>query len=82
VIEPGWISLRARGPARYFGGDLALSERLSERLAEAFAAGDTPATGVASVIGIGVADGRFASSVAARLAVRRRNRDSRLRGRR
>jgi protein ImuB len=80
VIEPGWISLRARGPARYFGGDLALTERLSERLAEAFAAGETPATGVASVIGIGVADGRFASSVAARLAVRRRNRDSRLRG--
>jgi protein ImuB len=80
VIEPGWISLRARGPARYFGGDLALTERLAERLAETFAAGDTPATEVASAIGIGVADGRFASSVAARLAARRRNGDSRHRG--
>jgi protein ImuB len=72
VIEPGWISLPARGPARYFGGDLAFTERLSERLAETFAAAGTPANGVATGIGIGVADGRFASSVAARLAARRR----------
>jgi protein ImuB len=61
VIEPGWISLRARGPSRYFGGDRALVERLHEALA---AIGAPPP-------GIGVADGRFASSVAARLAVRR-----------
>jgi protein ImuB len=74
VIEPGWISLPARGPARYFGGDRALTERLAERLAETFAAADTPATGV----GIGVADGRFASSVAARLAARQQRRDGRL----
>lgn len=61
VIEPGWISLLARGPSRYFGGDRALIERL----------GDTIAGTAASAAGIGVADGRFASSVAARLAVRR-----------
>jgi protein ImuB len=67
VVEPGWISLLARGPARYFGGDLALTERLSERLDEVFTQTGTPAT----AIGIGVADGRFASSVAARLAARR-----------
>ena len=62
VIEPGWISLLARGPSRYFGGDPALAERLVEALGAT--AGPAP--------GIGVADGRFASSVAARLAVRRR----------
>jgi protein ImuB len=64
VIEPGWISLLARGPSRYFGGDRTLAERLEERLGEMLPAdrGD---------VGIGVADGRFASSVASRLAARR-----------
>jgi protein ImuB len=62
VIEPGWISLLARGPSRYVGGDRALVERLAGRLAGVT---DRPH------IGIGVADGRFASSVASRLAVRR-----------
>jgi protein ImuB len=64
VIEPGWISLLARGPSRYFGGDRALADRLGERLGEMLPAdrGD---------VGIGVADGRFASSVASRLAARR-----------
>ncbi len=76
VIEPGWIGVLARGPARYFGGDRALTERVSERLAEAIAVAGVPVTGV----GIGVADGRFASSVAARLAARHRNRDGGLRG--
>ena len=61
VIEPGWISLLARGPSRYFGGDQALVERLHKAISAESA---QPA-------GIGVADGRFASSVAARLAVRR-----------
>jgi protein ImuB len=61
VIEPGWISLRARGPSRYFGGDGALAERLCDVVA-----GDRSLP-----VGIGIADGRFASSVAARLAVRR-----------
>lgn len=59
VIEPGWVTLLARGPSRYFGGDEALAERL----------GAIEAVGVSP--GVGVADGRFASSVAARLAVRR-----------
>ena len=27
VVEPGWITLRSRGPSRYFGGDRALAER-------------------------------------------------------
>ena len=61
VVEPGWISLLARGPSRYFGGDRALAEQLTEVLS----------AGAAPEAGIGVADGRFASSVAARLAARR-----------
>jgi protein ImuB len=67
VIEPGWISLLARGPARYFGGDRALAERLAEQVAGVIAAAGAPA----AAVGFGVADGRFASSVAARLAARR-----------
>ncbi len=65
VVEPGWISLLARGPSRYFGGDQALAERLVDRLSEVCPGG------MPSKVGVGVADGRFASSVAARLAVRR-----------
>lgn len=59
VIEPGWIALAARGPSRYFGGDEALADRLA-----------TIGGGSDSRPGVGVADGRFASSVAARLSVR------------
>ena len=54
VVEPGWLGLAARGPSRYFGGD----ERLAEQLVESTA-------GAAQV---GIADGRFASAVAARRA--------------
>jgi protein ImuB len=86
VIEPGWISLLARGPARYFGGDRPLAEQLAEAVlttrattrattsAVNGAAGEPVlVTGIAAGmgVGIGVADGRFASSVAARLAARR-----------
>jgi protein ImuB len=60
VVEPGWVSLSARGPSRYFGGDRALADLLVERVR---------AAGCASSIGI--ADGRFASGIAARLAQRR-----------
>jgi protein ImuB len=69
VIEPGWITLAARGPSRYFGGDVALAERLSEIGRDAPGTGAD--TGAGTGAGVGVADGRFASSVAARLAVRK-----------
>ena len=62
VIEPGWVSLAARGPSKYFGGDAAVAEHLQHVLAE---------VGVVVRVGVGVADGRFSSSVAARLSVRR-----------
>ena len=59
VIEPGWITLAARGPSRYFGGDQAVADRLA-----GLVAGLTGAP-----VGVGVADGRIASAVAARRAV-------------
>ncbi len=63
VVEPGWLCVAARGPSRYFGGD----ERLGERLV--ITIGDVVGGGDLTGLGIGVADGRFASAVAARLAV-------------
>ncbi len=62
VVEPGWIALRARGPSRYFGGDAALADRL--------VAVTAAATAQELTAGVGIADGRFASSIAARLAAR------------
>lgn len=67
VVEPGWISLAARGPSRYFGGDRALTVRMSELVRRAV----TDAVGVAPTVGVAVADGRTASAIAARLAVER-----------
>ncbi len=67
VIEPGWLSLAAIGPSRYFGGDAALAAHL-----HALVTGlDSTGSGAGVDVGIGVADGRFAASVAARLSVRR-----------
>jgi len=62
VIEPGWVSLAAQGPSKYFGGDAAVAEHLQHVVAE---------VGMVVRAGVGVADGRFSSSVAARLSVRR-----------
>jgi len=71
LVEPGWITLSARGPSRYFGGDRALAERLAPTAASAAAAASAGGAEMRVDVGVGVADGRFASSVAARLAVRR-----------
>jgi protein ImuB len=60
VVEPGWVCLAARGPSRYFGGDQALAERLVEIVHDA--TGARP--------GVGVADGRSASAIAARHGAR------------
>jgi len=53
VVEPGVCAFGARGPARYFGGETALATRIIAALA-------TPG------IQVGVADGLFAASLAAR----------------
>ena len=39
VIEPGWVSLAARGPAKYFGGDAAVAEHLQHVVAEVWGGG-------------------------------------------
>ena len=71
VVEAGWVSLAARGPSRYFGGDAALSDVLLEAIGRAVGATGAGVSGTGVSVGVGVADGRFASSVAARLSVRR-----------
>jgi protein ImuB len=82
VVEPGWITLRSRGPSRYFGGDAAFADHLAGAVT-GVGPGVGPQVGpevgpeVGSEVdpvaspGVGIADGRFASSLAARLAVRR-----------
>jgi protein ImuB len=63
VVEPGWLCLGARGPSRYFGGDECLAERLVRAVH-----GESGA--LATGVGVGIADGRFAAAVAARRAGR------------
>jgi protein ImuB len=56
VIRPGVCAVAARGPARYFGGDRAVADRLARWVADR--------AGVRCEVG--VADGRFAAALAAR----------------
>jgi protein ImuB len=60
ISAPGRCCFPTRGPSRYFGGDEALAARALALAAGAVAPG-TP-------VHVGVADGRFAASVAARRA--------------
>jgi protein ImuB len=55
VIRPGLCAVAARGPARYFGGDRAVADRLARYVAERTRARCS----------VGVADGRFAAALAA-----------------
>lgn len=74
LVEPGWLSVAAIGPSRYFGGDAALAEHLEGLVADALGRETGGGRGASSApvpVGVGVADGRFAASIAARLAVRR-----------
>ncbi len=66
VVEPGWLCVESRGPARYFGGD----DQLAARIGAAVVAAAERAAPVPG-LGVGIADGRFASAVAARLAAAR-----------
>lgn len=62
VAEPGQVSLSARGPSRRLGGDAAVASAIDDLVGGAVAVG--------ARWGIGIADGRFPSAVAARRAVR------------
>jgi len=67
VTEPGLVTFAARGPARYFGGELPMAQMLVHTVTGALAPGALAAAGH---LGVGVADGRFAAVVAARRSAR------------
>ncbi len=60
IRRPGVCLFATRGPARYFGGDEAVAHLTADRL--------LGAVGDRTTVGIGVADGVFAASLAARIA--------------
>jgi len=60
-VEPGWLSLDARGPSRYFGGDEAFAGRVAAAAVDAVGP-----MGGGTGVGVGIADGCFAAAVAAR----------------
>jgi protein ImuB len=69
VVEPGWLCLAARGPSRYFGGDERLAEQLVAAVHDALVTKLVdPPTKAVTKAHVGIADGRFTSAVAARLA--------------
>lgn len=83
---PGSVLLATRGPSRYVGGDDALAVRLAELAADGVAricqmprtgtgtTTDVPTSadvlGVGGGFGVGIADGRLASTLAARASAR------------
>jgi protein ImuB len=58
LVRPGTLAMRARGPARYYGGEAAAAAALLETVAELGVPGAR----------VGVADGPFAAEQAARAA--------------
>ena len=82
ITEPGMLSFLAKGPSRYFGGEQAMAERMTD-LATSVIAGPDPASPAGSAVttcpalaavggfGMGIADGRFAAAIAARQAAAR-----------
>jgi len=61
VVRPGLITLDARGPARYHGGEQRLAALVRDAVAEL-----TTASGSPIGCGVGIADGPFAAALAAR----------------
>jgi protein ImuB len=75
ILGPGVLGLATRGPSRYFGGDEALAARVRSVTWEAAGRpegqGGSGAGGPGAVgpgCAVGVADGRFAAGLAARVA--------------
>ena len=66
VVRPGVLAFGARGPSRYFGGDAALSAQIRDVVLDAARTTLGVETGVGP--GVGIADGNFAASLAARAA--------------
>jgi protein ImuB len=71
VLRPGVCAVPTRGPSRYFGGDETLAHLVAWHLASVDGVEDgTGLTARGVVVGIGVADGLFAASLAARSSLR------------
>ena len=64
LVEPGWLCVESRGPSRYFGGDEDLAARVVDTVAATVGATNTMED--TGGLGVAIADGRFASAVAAR----------------
>jgi len=73
MVDPGWLCVESRGPSRYFGGDEQLADKIVDVIA-ATVGRDVDRNVDLAGLGVGIADGRFASAVAARLAIARRGR--------
>ncbi len=71
ITEPGMLSFLAKGPSRYFGGESAMAEQMTD-LATSTASATGAALEAVGGFGMGVADGRFAAAIAARMAAARR----------
>ncbi|HUC35580.1 MAG TPA: hypothetical protein VMR97_00490, partial [Acidimicrobiales bacterium] len=72
ALRPGVCALCTRGPSRYFGGDQALADLVSRALTGVRGSEDeTRDTQHGVVGGVGVADGLFAATLAARSSTRR-----------
>ncbi len=65
VIRPGLCAFAARGPARYFGGEESLARQVAESVDAATATAAVSGTG-GEGCRVGVADGPFAGTLAAR----------------
>ena len=72
ISRPGLLTFAARGPSRYFGGDLAMAQRVTDLVDDTLQqiAGQQAIGQIAGRVGVGIADGRFAAGVAARHASR------------
>lgn len=64
MVEPGWLCIESRGPSRYFGGDEQLAAQIVDVIAATIGADVDCGIDLAG-LGVGIADGRFASAVAA-----------------
>ncbi|MGD9705525.1 MAG: DNA polymerase Y family protein [Acidimicrobiia bacterium] len=68
ITEPGLLTFATRGPSRYVGGDDRLAERIRQIVGR-FLGDHVTDVGAGHVVGdvpaVGIADGRFASGVAA-----------------
>jgi protein ImuB len=72
VVRPGVLAFAARGPSRYFGGDASLCAQIRDVVIDA--ARTTLGVETGRGPGVGVADGNFAASLAARAAYSARDR--------